>query len=143
MSNEGINRVQLLGNLGSDPELRTTAGGQSVLTFRLATSEVFFDKDKVKQERTEWHTVTVWGKRAEALAKWLTKGSRVYLDGRIHNSTYEKDGQKRYKSEIVVNDLVFLGGGARREERSRTDPPPNGAFLRAPEASFADAELPF
>src|ERR1044072_6092502 len=97
---EGLNLVLLLGNLGADPELRMTSGGQAVLKLRLATSETYLDRNKVRQERTEWHSVVVWGKRAEALSKFLTKASRIFVEGGIRTSSYEdKEGQKRYRTE--------------------------------------------
>jgi single-strand DNA-binding protein len=135
---DGLNKVILYGNLGAEPDLRLTAKGLPVLSFRMATTEVYYDKEGSKQERTEWHSVTVFGKRAEALAKILGKGSRVLVEGRIHNSSYEKDGQKRTRSEVVASDL-FLA--PRAGARGAT----NGAFARppAPEATFDDADLPF
>jgi len=109
---EGLNRVMLLGNLGADPELRMTNGGQAVLKLRLATSETYLDRNKVRQERTEWHSVVVWGKRAEALAKFLTKGSRLFVEGGLRTSSYDdKDGNKRYKTEVVANNIILSGGG--------------------------------
>ncbi|MDX2051094.1 MAG: single-stranded DNA-binding protein [Polyangiaceae bacterium] len=109
---EGLNRVMLLGNLGQDPELKVTGGGQSVLKLRLATPERYLDKNKSWQERTEWHSVVVWGKRAEALSKFLTKGSRIFVEGGIRSSSYDdKDGQKRYRTEIVANNIILAGGG--------------------------------
>src|SRR5690349_1153958 len=109
---EGLNRVMLLGNLGADPELRMTNGGQAVLKLRLATSETYLDRNKVRQERTEWHSVVVWGRRAEALAKILSKGSRIFVEGGIRTSTYDdKEGHKRYRTEIVANNIILSGGG--------------------------------
>jgi single-strand DNA-binding protein len=107
---EGFNRVQLLGNLGADPDLRFIASGQAVLHLRLATTESYLDKDKQRQERTEWHNVTVWGKRGEALAKILSKGSSVFIEGGLRTDSYEKDGQKRYKTEVVAKEVVLTGG---------------------------------
>lgn len=108
---EGLNKVLLLGNLGADPELRVTNGGQSVLALRLATTETYLDKDKVRQERTEWHSVTVWGKRAEALAKILSKGSRIMVEGGNRTSSYDdKDGNKRYKTEVNATNIILCGG---------------------------------
>ena len=109
---EGLNRVMLLGNLGQDPELRYTQSGQAVLNLRLATTEIYFDRDRNKKERTEWHSVVVWGKRAEALSKFLRKGSSLFVEGSIRNSSYEgKDGQKRYKTEISAKEIILTGGG--------------------------------
>lgn len=114
---EGLNRVVLFGNLGADPELRFTAGGQAVLNLRLATTESYLDKDKVRKERTEWHNVVIWGKRGEALAKFLGKGSSVLIEGSLRTSSYDdKDGNKRYKTEVVANNVILggKGGGGER-----------------------------
>jgi len=108
---EGLNRVMLLGNLGADPELRMTQGGQAVLKLRLATSETYLDRNRVRQERTEWHSVVVWGKRAEALNKILSKGSKIFIEGGLRTSSYDdRDGNKRYKTEVVANNIVLAGG---------------------------------
>jgi single-strand DNA-binding protein len=103
--------VMLLGNLGADPELRVTAGGQSVLKIRLATTETYLDKNGTRQERTDWHSVTVWGKRGEALSKFLTKGSSIFVEGRIQTGSYEKNGEKRYRTDIVANNIILTGRG--------------------------------
>lgn len=108
---EGLNRVMLLGNLGADPELRMTPSGQAVLKLRLATSESYLDRNRVRQERTEWHSIVVWGKRAEALNKILSKGSRIFIEGGLRTSSYDdKEGHKRYRTEIVANNIVLAGG---------------------------------
>jgi single-strand DNA-binding protein len=109
---EGLNRVMLLGNLGADPELRTTSGGQAVLKLRLATTESYLDRNRARQERTEWHSVTVWGRRAEALSRILSKGSRLFVEGGIRTSSYDdKDGNKRYRTEVVANNIILAGSG--------------------------------
>lgn len=109
---EGYLRVVALGNLGADPELRMTKGGTAVLNIRMACSESYLDANKVKQERTEWVAVTVWGKRAEALAKILSKGDRILVEGGLRTSSYEgKDGDKRYKTEVNADKVVLCGGG--------------------------------
>ncbi len=113
---EGLNKVMLLGNLGQDPELKMIAGGQAVLNLRLATTETYLDKNNTRQERTDWHTVTVWGKRAEALAKFLTKGSQIFVEGRIQTRSYEKNGEKRYATDIVANNIILTGRGRGGEQ---------------------------
>jgi single-strand DNA-binding protein len=113
---EGLNRVMLLGNLGADPELRVTPGGQAVLKLRLATNETYLDRNNVRQERTEWHRVTVWGRRAEALGKILQKGDLLFVEGRLQTSSYEKNGEKRYSTEVVANNIVLPGSGRGRGE---------------------------
>jgi len=106
----------LLGNLGAEPELRVTPGGQAVLKLRLATNETYLDRSNVRQERTEWHRVTVWGRRAEALGKILQKGDLLFVEGRIQTSSYEKNGEKRYSTEVVANNIVLPGSGRARGE---------------------------
>jgi single-strand DNA-binding protein len=108
---EGLNKVMLLGNLGADPELKMTQGGQSVLKLRLATTETYLDKNQTRQERTEWHSVTLWGKRGEALAKFLTKGERIFVEGSLRTSSYEKNGEKRYSTEINATNIILAGRG--------------------------------
>ncbi len=109
---EGLNRVILIGNLGQDPELRFTQSNQGVMSLRLATTESYFDNNtKERKERTEWHTAVVWGKRAEALNKILSKGSRICVEGRLQTRSWEdKSGGKRYSTEVVANNIILLGG---------------------------------
>ena len=107
---DGLNRVMLLGNLGADPELRVIGSGQALLKLRLATNESYLDKNQVRQERVEWHRVTVWGRRAEGLAKFLRKGHKIFVEGRIQTSTYDKDGEKRYSTEIVATNIIVAAG---------------------------------
>jgi single-strand DNA-binding protein len=111
---EGLNRVMLLGNLGADPELRMTSGGQAVLKLRLATSETYLDRNRTRQELTEWHNVEIWGKRAEALAKIMTKGTRIFVEGSLRTTSYDdRDGNKRYRTETVASNILLQGGGGR------------------------------
>jgi len=106
-----VNKAILLGNLGKDPELRYTPGGQPVANFSLATTERFTDKSGQAQKRTEWHNIVVWGKQAELANQYLKKGRSLYLEGRITTRSWDdRDGNKRYKTEIVANVLQFLGG---------------------------------
>ena len=108
----GINKVILIGNLGNDPEMRHTPSGAGVCEFRLATNEAWTDKQGQRQERTEWHRVVVWGKKAEVCSKYLSKGRQVYVEGRLRTRSWEdKEGNKRYTTEVIANDVQFLGGG--------------------------------
>jgi single-strand DNA-binding protein len=121
---QGLNRVTLFGNLGADPELRMTNTGTPVLSFRIATTEVYFDKDQHKQERTEWHRVTLFGARAEPLSRLLAKGSSVLVEGRLHTSSYEKDGAKRFTTEVIASEIC-LGGRV-----ANGTPPPSARVSR-------------
>lgn len=136
---EGLNRVQLLGNLGSDPELKQTGAG-SVLKLRLATSERYLDKDRQPQERTEWHNVSVWGKRAEGLSRILTKGSRLFVEGAIRSSQYEKNGEKRTSYEIAASNILLQGGG----KPANTNAAPRGSESQPSFPTAADDDdIPF
>lgn len=106
-----INKVILIGNLGKDPEARTTTSGKAVTNFSVATTSGFGDKEK-----TEWHNIVTWEKTAEACAKYLTKGSKVYVEGRIETEKVEKDGATKYFTKIVAYEVKFLTpkGGAEK-----------------------------
>ena len=108
-----LNKVMIIGNLGRDPELRTTEGGQSVATLNVATTDTWVDKSGNKQERTEWHRVVVWGRQGENAAKYLKKGRSVYVEGRLQTREYtDKEGVKKYATDIVADTVQFLGGAA-------------------------------
>lgn len=121
-----VNKVILIGNLGSDPEMRYTPGGQAVAQFNIATTDVWIDKSNVKQEKTEWHRIVVWGKLAEHCKEYLSKGRQVYIEGRIQTRTFDdKNGQKRTITEIVAQTVKFIGSaanGARRGQPERPAP---------------------
>ncbi len=131
---EGLNRCTLIGNVGQDPELRSTTGNQSVLTLRVATTENNYNATtQERKERTEWHTAVIWGNRAVALERLISKGSRLCIEGRIQTRSWEdKQGQKRYSTEINASNVVLLGdnkgrqerqgGGAGGDERGGSDP---------------------
>ncbi|RLB69170.1 MAG: single-stranded DNA-binding protein [Deltaproteobacteria bacterium] len=105
-----VNKVILVGNLGKDPELRYTPSGTAVATFSLATSETFKDREGNKQTKTEWHNIVVWRQLAEICGKYLHKGKQIYIEGKIQNRSYDdRDGNKRYISEVVMNEMQMLG----------------------------------
>jgi single-strand DNA-binding protein len=105
-----VNKVILVGNLGKDPELRYTASGTAVANFSLATTERFKDRDGNSQEKTEWHNIVAWRQLAEICGKYLTKGRQVYIEGKIQTRSYEdRDGNKRYVTEIVADQMQMLG----------------------------------
>jgi single-strand DNA-binding protein len=107
-----VNKVILVGNLGRDAELRYTPGGAAVATINMATTEVWNDKAGQRQEKTEWHRVVLWGKTAESLNEYLTKGKQIYVEGRLQTRQWDdKDGNKRYTTEIRGDRVVLLGGG--------------------------------
>ena len=153
---DGVNKVIVLGNLGADPELRMNPGGKAVLKLRVATNESWIDKDEKKHERVEWHRVTVFGRRAEGLAKFVRKGMKVFVEGRNQTSTYDKDGQKHYSTEIIADQVLVTGtprstgtGMDAAAGGEGADAPfapyastTNGAFGRAPAAATA-TDIPF
>src|SRR6516162_4103951 len=108
-----VNKVILIGHLGAKPELKYLPSGQAVCEMRLATNEVWNDKQNQRQERTEWHKIVVWGKTGENCAQYLDKGRQVYIEGRLQTRSWDdkNTGEKRYMTEIVANQVTFLGGG--------------------------------
>lgn len=114
-----INKVLLIGNLGRDPEVRYTSGGQAVCSLRIATTRSWFDKNaSERREETEWHDIEVWGKAAEAAGEHLSKGRQVYVEGRLKTDSWDdkQSGAKRYRVKVVAETVRFLGGGGRREQ---------------------------
>ena len=104
-----VNKAILVGNLGKDPELRYTPSGDAVVTFSLATTERYKDRDGNKQSKTEWHNIVAWRQLAEICGKFLHKGKQVYVEGKIQNRSYDdRDGNKRYISEVVINEMQML-----------------------------------
>jgi single-strand DNA-binding protein len=110
---KSVNKVILIGNLGKEPEVKYTPSGTAIAKFTLATNERFKDKDGQWQDRTEWHNLVAWARTAEIVGEYLKKGRTVYVEGSLRTSSWDdkESGQKKYKTEIVVNDLVLLGGG--------------------------------
>jgi len=140
----GVNKVILIGNLGRDPELRYTQGGQPVASFSLATSENWNDRQSgERQERTEWHRIVVWGRTAEMCAKYLSKGRTVYIEGRLQTREWEdKDRNKRRTTEVNAQTVQFLGGG-RGEARAEEPSGGPGGGPGDPPAGPPDDDIPF
>lgn len=128
----------LIGNLGADPEIRYTPSGSAVANFNIATTDYFVDKEGQKQERTEWHRIVVWGKQAEHCGEYLGKGRSVYIEGKLQTRSWEdKDGQKRYTTEVVAQLVQFLGSKSDSPARGTTThnefmPPPQERAYQAP-----------
>lgn len=111
-----VNKAILIGRLGADPDVRYTPGGQAVANFNIATDETYTDKNGQKQEKTEWHRIVAWGRTAELAGQYLKKGREVYVEGRIETREWQdKDGNRRYTTEIKAQNVRFLGGGQRGE----------------------------
>ena len=144
-----VNKVILVGNLGRDAELRYTPGGAPVATLNLATTEVWNDKTSgQKQEKTEWHRIVLWGKSAESLSEYLTKGKQIYVEGRLQTRKWQdKDGHDKYTTEIRGDRIVLLGGGgggSRGASMDRGDGS-GGAHAPSPESAepLTDDDIPF
>ena len=141
----GVNKVILIGNLGADPEVRSTASQQSVTQFNLATSESWVNRKGERQEKTEWHRVVVWGKLAETCAKYLTKGRQVFVDGRLQTRSWETEqGQKRFTTEIVANQVLFLGRSVQGVDKEDIATADTSSFQKEPTFPQSKTEeLPF
>lgn len=135
-----LNRVLLIGNLGADPELSYTPSGTAKTTMRLATHEVWTNKDGEKGERTEWHRVIAWGRLAEICGQYLAKGRQIFIEGRLQTRSWEdRDGNKRWTTEIVASTMQMLGSP--RDTAAQPEvPPPGSAAADMPEP---DDDIPF
>src|SRR5258708_4170999 len=151
-----VNKVILVGNLGRDAELRYTPGGAPVATLNLATTEVWNDKTSgQKQEKTEWHRIVLWGKSAESLSEYLTKGKQIYVEGRLQTRKWQdKDGNDKYSTEIRSDRIVLLsggggGGGARSPQRTASTASAGGGGgehmepMGEPVSELSDDDIPF
>ncbi len=151
MASRGVNKVILIGNLGADPEVRYTPDGAPVANFNLATSESWNDRTSgEKQERTEWHRLVVWRKLAEIAGQYLKKGSKIYIEGKLQTRSWEdQSGQKRYTTEVVVNELQMLdsrgegGGGGGGGGISRDPGPAAQPESGPPPGATEEDDLPF
>ena len=150
-----INKVILVGRLGKDPEIRSTPGGTSVAKFTIATDERYTDKSGEKQERTEWHNITAWGKLGEICGQYLKKGKLVYIEGSIRTDSWDdkESGQKKYRTEIVANTMKMLdrrgdeggggGGGYDRGSYGQSKSTSTGGGRPASSEIEDDEEVPF
>ena len=143
----GVNKVILVGNLGRDPEIRYTRDGTAVANLNLATSESWNDANGQRQERTEWHRVVAWGKLAEIAKEYLSKGRQVYIEGRLQTRSWDdKQGNKRYTTEVKADQMVMLGGrGDGGGGGSMSGPPAGGEsseFSREP-FQATEEDVPF
>lgn len=149
MASRGINKVILVGNLGADPEVRYTQSGSPVANLRIATSERWKDKQSGEpQERTEWHRVVLFGKLGEIAEQYLKKGSQVYIEGRLQTRKWQgQDGQDRYSTEVVGNDMQMLGGrggsGVDSSQSSGNYDISGGAPEQSNSAPLEDDDIPF
>ena len=148
----GLNKVQLIGHLGGDPDIKYTQQGAAVANFSLATTEQW-QKDGEKQSRTTWHKIVAWRKLAEVVGEWLKKGQLIYVEGKLQTDEWEKDGQKHYATKVVIDQMIMLGGGD-RDGQDRTRPEPrdqdSGHDQGTPEqmgfggpADDIDSDIPF
>ncbi len=152
---KSVNKVILIGNLGKDPEVKYTTGGTPVAKFSLATNERFKDKSGEWQERTEWHNIVAFQRLAEIVGEYVKKGGKIYIEGRLQTSSWDdkESGQKKYRTEIIANDLVLLSGrggddaggsGGRSANRGGSkDGGERTAEPVAPSAEITDEDIPF
>ena len=140
-----VNKVILVGNLGRDAELRYTPGGAAVLNFSMATTETWKDKaTNEKKEQTEWHKVVYWGRPAEAIKDFLVKGKQIYLEGRLQTRQWEdKEGQKRYTTEVKADKVVLLGGPGGRGGGGQSASPDGSTAGGGETLALTDDDIPF
>jgi len=139
----GLNKAILIGNLGKDPELRYTPSGVAMATFNIATSETWTNKDGGKETRTEWHRIVAFRKLAEICGEYLAKGKQVYIEGRIQTREWEdKDGNKRYTTEILANQMLMLGSRD-TSDTGRSEGPPVPEYPGTPASAPDDDDIPF
>lgn len=147
----GVNKVILVGRLGKDPEVRYTQTGGAVATFTMATSESWNDKNGQKQERTEWHRIVAWSKLGEICGQYLSKGKQAYVEGRLQTREWvDKEGQKKYTTEIVASTVQFLGSPGERSQSAQSGtsdfaPSSSGGFESSVDEKsvMGDEEVPF
>ncbi len=140
----GINKVILIGRLGSDPEVRYTPDGTAVANFSIATSDEWKDKETGdRKERTEWHRIVAWRRLGEICGEYLSKGRQVYIEGKIQTRSWEKDGITRYTTEIVASDVQFLGSRSSADASTPPEPPHTPEYSGPPLPDREDDDIPF
>jgi single-strand DNA-binding protein len=143
----GVNKVIVIGNLGQDPEIRYMPDGTAVANFSVATSDTWKDKQTgEKKERTEWHRIVAWRQLGELCGKYLSKGRKVYVEGKLQTRSWEKDGVTRYTTEIVANDVQFLDGGLKDNaggQRSTNRQQVDQGYPEPPMPDNHDDDIPF
>lgn len=145
-----INKAILFGNLTRDPELRALPSGMNVCNFSIATNRVYKDKDGKKQEQTDFHNVVVFGRQADTVNQYLKKGSSAYIEGRMQTRSWEQNGEKKYRTEVVADSVQFGprssggSGGGRRDEGDMQDAPPaGGSGIDYPKDDINPDDIPF
>lgn len=144
-----LNKVLLYGNLTRDPEIRALPSGMNVVNFSIATNRVFRDRDGKKQEQTDFHNIVVFGRQADTVNQYLKKGSGVFVEGRLQTRSWEKDGKKMYRTEVVADRVQFGpragggGGGGRRDAEEQQEAPSGGAGIEYPKDDINPDDIPF
>lgn len=138
---KSVNRVCVLGNVGKQPDIRHTPSGTAMASFSIACNEKFKDKGGEWQERTEWVNIKAWSKLAEVVEKYVDKGKQIYVEGRLNTESWEKDGQKHYKTVVVASDIVLLGG--KGDGGGRAEQEEGGGFESAPQQQEDNSGVPF
>ncbi len=141
----GINKVTILGVLGRDPEVKYAGNGNAICTLSVATNEQWKDKQTGEQkESTEWHSVKIFGRLAEVAGEYLTKGARVYFEGKIKTESWEKDGEKKYKTVIIADEMIMLGEpGSKKASRPADPGHKTGQAKAPPPADDFEDDVPF
>lgn len=143
-----INKAIIFGNLTRDPELRALPSGMNVCNFSIATNRVYKDKDGKKQEQTDFHNVVVFGRQADTVSQYLKKGSSAYIEGRMQTRSWEQNGEKKYRTEVVADSVQFGprssgGGGGRRDEAMDDAPQSGGSGIDYPKDDINPDDIPF
>ncbi len=139
-----LNRVEVMGRIGSDIELKYTPNGQAVASFSVATSEKYKDKSGIMQEKTEWHSVVAWQKKAELINQYFSKGSRIFLEGKLQTRNWEKEGIKHYRTEIILRDFYFIDEKKKGSTQKSNQQQQNQTHqYDIPSTDFDDNQLPF